>query len=147
MVYCRHCGDQIPVDSVFCPSCGHNLLLDTASANPSPEGAAVVQPAREQSPRGRTNWTEKLNLSGIRRYIGSIFGIIRFEWLKRRTSRWSVSQVLMGASFAFSLVGFLWSLLGHHDGFSWIGFAIVLGLGAIYTKGSTNRTDPPDVSE
>ncbi len=145
MVYCRHCGDQIPVDSVFCPSCGQSLLLDTSSADPVLEEAAAIHSTAPKSP-GKKNWIERVKTSAVRRYLRSTLSVIRFDGVKRQTARWSISQVLLGGSFAFSLVGFLWSLFGHQNGVSWIGFGIVLGLGAVYTKEPPNHGDPPEIS-
>ncbi|MCL4493530.1 MAG: hypothetical protein M1294_01790 [Firmicutes bacterium] len=88
------------------------------------------------------NWIEKMKTSGARRYLKSTLSVIRFDWVGHRTSRLSTSLVLLSGSFAFSLVGFLWSLFGHQGGVSWIAFGIVLGLGAVYTKEPPNGGPP-----
>lgn len=32
-MFCRNCGESIPVDSVFCPNCGKNLLEVASASN------------------------------------------------------------------------------------------------------------------
>ncbi len=141
MVYCRHCGDQIPVDSIFCPSCGQNLLPEQPNTRPEP--APETSPVSES--RNGPRWMQKMKMSSTQRYLQMKTSVIRLGHMRPRSLRVTVSQVLLTGSAAFSLVGFIWNLFGHQTGLSWIGFGIVLGLGALYTKEPPNNGSPPTV--
>ncbi len=139
MVYCRHCGDQIPVDSIFCPSCGQNLLPEPSNSRPEP---ALGDTSPPKSRKG-ADWMTKMKALAGQRYLGIKSNVIRLGQIRHHALGWTVSQVLFVGSAAFSLVGFVWNLFGHRSGLSWIGFGIVLGLGALYTKEPPNNGTPP----
>ena len=139
MVYCRHCGDQIPVDSVFCPSCGKNLLPE----DPNPDMMAPVESAEPETPVTRRDWLRGVRNIPWQRYRMAASGVIHLNNIRQVRVTWTVSQVLFTASAAFSVVGFVLSLAGRQQGLSWILFGLVLGLGALYTKDPPTRGTPP----
>ncbi|SMC07386.1 hypothetical protein SAMN00768000_3360 [Sulfobacillus thermosulfidooxidans DSM 9293] len=85
----------------------------------------------------------KMKALAGQRYLGIKSNVIRLGQIRHHALGWTVSQVLFVGSAAFSLVGFVWNLFGHRSGLSWIGFGIVLGLGALYTKEPPNNGTPP----
>jgi uncharacterized membrane protein YvbJ len=139
MVYCRHCGDQIPVDSVFCPSCGKNLLPD----EPSMEGESSLAQTAENSSSTHRHRTPKFPVIPWQRYRNAVRGVIHLGARKKVRIPWTVSQILFASSGAFAVVGFFLSLFGLSQGLAWILFGLVLGLGAFYTKGPPTRGTPP----
>ncbi len=59
-MFCRSCGEKIPVDSVFCPNCGKNLLeLTATSTTPINSGSLSHDrddpPLREESDEARVH--------------------------------------------------------------------------------------------
>ncbi len=43
-MFCRHCGKEIPDDSIFCPECGSNVAFDTVKA---PQRETHQEPYKE----------------------------------------------------------------------------------------------------
>ncbi len=139
MVYCRHCGDQIPVDSVFCPSCGKNLLPD----EPSLDGESLLSEVADPTPEVTRRKTPRLPTIPWQRYQNAIRGVMHFDAPRISTMPWSVSRILFVFSGAFAVVGFILSLIGLTQGIAWLLFGLVLSLGAFYTKEPPSRGTPP----
>lgn len=136
-MFCRSCGENIPIDSVFCPNCGKNLLEVGAraaepefapSAWPDADAEADVDPPdeadeepvlrrrfrirsigeeSEDDPRSET----RLNLVAWER-----LGLIR---------------VLLGMGLVFAAVGFVIGLVSSPArAITWILFGVALILAA-----------------
>lgn len=138
-MYCRHCGDQIPVDSMFCPSCGKNLLPD----DPAPQAQASPS-AATSSPRTPAPWMTWWQSVPWRRYRNVLSGVIQLNASRLRAA-WTLSQILFVASAAFSIVGFVLSMFQVVQGLAWLLFGLVLGLSALYTKGPPHHGNPPSL--
>ncbi len=131
MMYCRRCGAEIPVDSVFCPSCGTNLIVGRQSDSGD-------RPEVEKKPRRKgikMSATLKMRYQMATR---SVTNIGQRVWGRLRL--FAPQQVLVGMGFLFGVVGFFWGLLGHQRALDWLLFGLMLVLGGIYFKPSV----PPD---
>lgn len=108
MVYCRHCGDQIPVDSIFCPSCGQNLLPEPSNSRPEPAPGDTSPP---KSRKG-ADWMTKMKALAGQRYLGIKSNVIRLGQIRHHALGWTVSQVLFVGSAAFRWLGSFGTCLG-----------------------------------
>ena len=143
-MFCRSCGENIPVDSVFCPNCGKNLLAVESSARrtaPQPE----PEPEPERAfPRWRARSTkvavddngdeEKLesDTRGINLSVFDRLGLQRLFWV-------------MGLLFA--AVGFIVGVTSStRTAIVWILFGLAL-LVAATNAPMARHPDPPEQEE
>lgn len=135
-MFCRRCGADIPVDSVFCPSCGTNLILN----EPEPsERVADEEPSPSRSREVRAPWTARMKTG----YQSAWSGVIQLgqAWSRPLRPRVGMAKILAVAGFLFGVVGFLVGLTGRTRGLDWLLFGLILILGAIYV---TLTQAPPD---
>lgn len=145
-MFCRSCGENIPVDSIFCPNCGKNLLeMESASAPPSVPMAARLSRRGKARPATAPKWeieTEEEIEEQAEEEAGSSWGrwdLSTFEHLGFQRLFW-----FMGLSFA--TVGFVVGILGSlRTALVWILFGLVLIVAA--PQAPAARRDSPPQSE
>ena len=59
-MFCRNCGEKIPVDSVFCPTCGKNLLELAPSQGVLAERLRSGEDESERENKGAPSPTARL---------------------------------------------------------------------------------------
>lgn len=128
-MFCRRCGAEIPVDSVFCPSCGTNLILN----EPEPADFRTddeTSPSRSREARPRATWMAR----AANRYQSAGSGVMRTgqTWMRSLRPRIGMTKILAAAGVLFGVVGFLVGLFGHTRGLDWLLFGLILILAAIY---------------
>lgn len=144
-MFCRGCGENIPVDSVFCPNCGKNLLEVNRDILPGPEPTPVVPPS---SPRRRFHIVRAPSGGAWQRYrqISATLtheGPGRFMLVIRRVSGVPADRILFGAGLVFAAIGFLVGASGL-NGLNWLGLGAVLELAALYLVFSHDRSGVND---
>ncbi|MCL5972775.1 MAG: zinc ribbon domain-containing protein [Firmicutes bacterium] len=124
MMFCRRCGAEIPVDSVYCPSCGSKLVASRSSVEE--DVITPPQPAREAVPMGG-----RLR----QRYQTGIQGVTQVKvYVQQQFKHVAAQHILVGMGCLFGVVGFLWGLLGHQRALDWLLFGLLLVLVGIYFK-------------
>lgn len=147
-MFCRRCGADIPVDSVFCPSCGTNLILN------EPEPSEILaddepSPSRSREARLRAPWMARVGNG----YQSTRSGVMRIgqAWSRSLKPRLGIAKILALAGFLFGVVGFLVGLLGRTRGLDWLLFGLILILAAIYvalTKfASDKKSEPKELTD
>ncbi len=136
-MFCRRCGADIPVDSVFCPSCGTNLILNEAEPSEVVSDDETVL-SRSQG-RSRRAWLDAMR----RGYQAGISGVTRIGqvWSGPRKRQIGLNRVLAIGGVVFGLIGFMVGLMGHTRGLDWLLFGLILILAAIYVSISPVPTD------
>lgn len=137
-MYCRSCGENIPVDSIFCPSCGKNLMEVSSPTTVIPPASS----AGPVAPQEDVDDTERAPLSRLRRMRRNTAIPVEEEsqnsadeeeeprtpwvapaWLQQLT----LSRVLWAMGLLFAIVGFVVGLLGHLDmSLAWLLLGLVL---------------------
>lgn len=128
-MFCRGCGEEIPVDSLFCSHCGKKLVADRPALGISPEPAAsqadTYGPPRSERIR---QWA--------RSYRNRIADVMPTgDTWRSMASRLTVSNVFFGMGILFATVGFVLGLVGNATSLGWLLYGIALVLGSIYTRG------------
>ena len=124
MMFCRRCGAEIPVDSVYCPSCGSKLVPNRSFVEE--DTLTPPQPARAAIPIGG-----RLR----QRYQTSIQGVTNLRVnVQQQLKHVAAQHILVGMGGLFGVVGFLWGLLGHQRALDWLLFSLLLVLIGIYFK-------------
>jgi hypothetical protein len=137
-MFCRSCGENIPVDSVFCPNCGKNLLdiaapMPQSAIEPEPTGmfrrrVRVLDPEEEPE-------EDELDDDGPRR--ARSINLSLFERLGIQRLFW-----IMG--LAFAVVGFVIGLAGRNQtAIIWILFGIALIVAAHLAPEPRPETEAP----
>lgn len=130
-MFCRTCGEQIPIDSVYCPSCGKNLI---EIAIPAPERDEETAPATPSEP------PQKETLGGLRTSLAEArrkariaargSSRVTFSW----TSTLTWHRIFFGMGLAFSIVGFVLGTVGRQQAIDWLLFGLILVGSAFYTR-------------
>lgn len=146
-MFCRRCGADIPVDSVFCPSCGTNLILNEAEPADGVANEEIFPSRSQERPQG-------IWLDAIRRgYQSGVSGVTRIgrSWSSIRRPRVRINRVLAIAGFLFGLIGFIVGLVGHARGLDWLLFGLILILAAIYVSMSPvtpdKKSEPKELTD
>ncbi len=146
-MFCRSCGENIPVDSVFCPNCGKNLLEIAHSGPPEPEPPAAEEPAAEPRRfRFRAERTEAPDVpeepeepeEPPRRAL-------RISPIRFPSQGLSLSRLFWGMGLLFAVVGFIAGIAGDvHASTAWILFGLVLVVAAPHASQLTQKPPAPD---
>ncbi len=146
-MFCRRCGADIPVDSVFCPSCGTNLILN--DAEPSEVGARDQAPPSRNRGRSKGAFTAAMQ----RGYQTGVAGVTRMGqvWSRPLQQRLGLNRVLATGGFLFGLIGFIVGLVGGTRGLDWLLFGLILILAAIYVSLShvtaDKKSEPKELTD
>ena len=124
MMFCRRCGAEIPVDSVYCPSCGSKLVPNRTLVEE--DSLTFPQSTRQGVPVGQR----------IReRYQTGIQDVTKLKvYIQQLLKPVLAQHIFVGMGCLFGVVGFLWGLLGHQRALDWLLFGLLLVLVGIYFK-------------
>lgn len=141
-MFCRNCGDSIPVDSVFCPTCGKNLLeVETQvdqihTSDPAPRrrffsrGSQTVAAISDED-----GWSGDEPGPSTPAFTVSVLERLGFQ------------QLFWVMGLLFSVVGFIVGMTGStRTAIVWILFGLVLLVAAPHAPES-RRPDPPEQEE
>lgn len=156
-MYCRGCGDQIPVDSIFCPGCGRKLVNDFTSE------PVVVRQGDGQDDANSTELTEDVPPGILRRqgrspeknsrnkapqsesfksrYRNVASNVMNSkDKISKRFSEWSLDRLLFNIAMVLLVIGFFLGLGQVPVATDWLLTALTLVVAAIYFKNG----HPPD---
>lgn len=151
-MFCRSCGENIPIDSVFCPNCGKNLLEVTERQIPEPEPEPVTETEEEDRPpfrfrRRRPAPDEEVDPAedaDLQEVLPSQRAPRDYAAL---LARLSLKRVLWAMGLVFSAVGFIVGLAGHLDpALAWIFFGLVLVIAGPHAPEGNGASASPDVT-
>lgn len=135
-MFCRSCGENIPVDSVFCPNCGKNLLEVSERQVPvaEPEVAPIAideEPRRFRRRRPTPSEVEAEDEGPDEPFIDDEPDEREPRDYSQLWARLSLKRLLWIMGLAFSAVGFIVGLVGDiRPALAWILFGLVLTVSA-----------------
>lgn len=151
-MFCRSCGENIPVDSVFCPNCGKNLLEIGAP----PERPAVERPFLETQvePELDRPLLRRRRAAPLPQQVEEPEEPLDEEWEREPRhldlsffAGVGITPVLWVMGCLFSVVGFVIGLAGREEtAIIWILFGIAL-IAASYTIPSKSIQTSMDEQE
>ncbi|NMP22972.1 zinc-ribbon domain-containing protein [Sulfobacillus harzensis] len=138
-MFCRSCGENIPVDSVFCPNCGKNLL-EVAERRVPPEAETETDPILEEEEptifRFRRRRTHEAPIDEPDETPADLSADDdeapqrSFDW-HQFSARVSLTRLFWVVGLIFSAVGFVVGLAGNiRSALAWILFGLVLVVAA-----------------
>ncbi|PSR20710.1 MAG: zinc ribbon domain-containing protein [Sulfobacillus acidophilus] len=148
-MFCRSCGENIPVDSVFCPHCGKNLLeIATPKTSGSNAGFSFFGKTRKKVPvhsiedRWQEDADEKAEAEEANEEepLGPAF-----DW--SRLERIGLTRVFWTMGLVFAAVGFVVGISGNTaQAMVWILFGLALLIAAPQAIGRHDG-EQPEVEE
>ncbi len=131
-MFCRSCGENIPVDSVFCPNCGKNLL-EIGAPSERPVVESLFQETKTEPDRDPPLLRRRRS-APLPQEVDDPEEPLEEEW-ELETRHWDLSffagvgipRVLWVMGCLFSVVGFVIGLAGREEtAIIWILFGIAL---------------------
>ena len=145
-MFCRSCGENIPVDSVFCPNCGKNLLeVESKIARPA---AREEEPEPEQRlfRRRRRGMTEAAVPTDDEYEEEGSMPVSSGTYVSV-LERLGLQRLFWAMGLMFAVVGFIVGMSGStRTAIVWILFGLVLLIAAPHAP-ETRRPDPPEPEE
>ncbi len=128
-MFCRNCGEDIPIDSVFCPHCGKNLL----EIESPPPGRSRARPGWWAAVRHRLALNHRSFSPDAERPSA---GNPRWSSIVSVMKRLTLFRVLWCMGLVFAAAGFLIAVSGAAAiGLDWLVFGLVLVVAAPYAPG------------
>ncbi len=150
-MFCRSCGENIPVDSVFCPNCGKNLLEVSERQVPMAEPEVAPIAIDEEPRRFRRRRPTPTEVGADDGGEDEPFIDADSEGREPRDysqlwARLSLKRLLWIMGLAFAAVGFIVGLVGDiRPALAWILFGLVLTVSASQAPETTREDleEPP----
>lgn len=154
-MFCRSCGENIPIDSVFCPNCGKNLLEVSERQVPEAEPEAAPKATDEEQRRFRRRRLAPSKMGpvdegGDEPFIDDEPPTREPRDYSQLWARLSLKRLLWIMGLAFSAVGFIVGLVGDiRPALSWILFGLVLTVASSQAPEQTAQAseEPPSTME
>lgn len=143
-MFCRGCGEKIPVDSIFCPSCGKHLVPDMNAYPQQETDSSVLTAANPKIPLSK-----RVRDSASPRYQQAQEHVINTSRKAlSRIRRFQLDQLLYGTGTLFSVVGFILGVSHHGTATTWLIFGLILIISALYHRGTPPKQPvQPDPSK
>ena len=148
-MFCRSCGENIPVDSVFCPNCGKNLLeVGSRAAGTDSSEWESGQDDKIPSRRSRRGHIidEFDSQDDAPEPEPRMRVPIHVNWAM--WERLGLMRVLWSMGLAFSAVGFIVGVAGNPArALTWILFGFALIVAAPHASGTAAPTEAAEEEE
>lgn len=142
-MFCRSCGENIPVDSVFCPHCGKNLLEIKVTEDVFREPATFFGKSRRQRRPLSEDWAPE-----DAEEPEEALGRPSFDW--GRLERIGLTRVFWVMGLVFAAVGFIVGVAGDAaQALVWIlfGLALLIAAPQAVRQRGNDEPDPEEVNE